>query len=338
VDSPIYNPAMDRLPPELLARVCQFASIDGGATAGRLRLVSRRICATADLYRFYTVSISGIRAIERLVQALQASPRSQRTIVHLFLSDKHRDQAWIRSPEQLMSDPTMATSVHAELSRQMVWLMNAPLSTDVGFSMPNGCNTAAMQEWVNTVEARRLECVIPSLLRHAAPHLRSLTLLIYNPRVNPTLLLSADPFPKLASLDLQQSGHHTPFYSSHLLATPAPRLTMPALSSLTLSFTSIDALQALRHSNHFFQHCCGLTQVVVHLAHSAGVPLSVSRSLARDMATKRELPSWTLPKPGEAAYTAAGSHLPTSRSFSMAAVPSWIGWRERWGETVDTED
>jgi hypothetical protein len=329
---------MDRLPPELLARVCQFASIDGGATAGRLRLVSRRLCATAELYRFYTVSVSGIRAIERLAQALQASPRNQRTIVHLFLSDKHRDQAWSHSPEHFMSDTTMAARAHAELSRQMVWLMNAPLSTDVGFSMPNGCNTAAMLEWVNTVEARRLECVIPALLRYAVPHLRSLTLLIYNPRVNPTLLLSADPFPKLASLDLQQSGLHTPFCSSHLLATPAPRLTMPALSSLTLSFTSVDASQALRHSNHFFQHCRRLTQVVVLLEHSAGIPLSVSRSLAQDMATKRELPSWTLPKPGEVASIAAGSHLPTSRSSSMAAVPSWSRWRERWGETVGAED
>jgi hypothetical protein len=329
---------MDRLPPELLARVCQFASVDGGATAGRLRLVSRRICAAAELYRFYTVSVSGIRAIERLVQALQASPRSQRTIVHLFLSDKHRDQAWSRSSEHVMSDPRMAARAYVELSRQMVWLMNAPLSTDVGFSMPNGCNTAAMLEWVNTVEARRLACVIPALLRHAAPHLRSLTLLIYNPRVNPTLLLSADPFPKLASLDLQQSGLHTPFYSSHLLATPAPRLTMPALSSLTLSFTSIDASQALRHSNHFFQHCCGLTQVVVHLTHSVGIPLSVSRSLVQDIATKRELPSWTLSKFGEAAITTAGSHPSMSRSSSISDVPSWGRWRERWGETMETED
>jgi hypothetical protein len=189
---------MNALPHEITARICRFASTDGGSTAGMLRLVSRGMCEIANLHRFYTVSVSGVDAVEQLVQALGNCSPELRAVTHLFLSDKPRSSAtdkFSRPPGETAD--RLKNLVRAQIQR------------------------------TNEQEARHIAPLLHQLISYVASSLGSFTLLLFNPcHHEPFVVFRGIKLPLLSSLTIR--------YPAWMNGGPWPSVHMPSLRFLAL--------------------------------------------------------------------------------------------------------
>jgi hypothetical protein len=247
----MYFPAMEKLPAEILARICQFACTDGGKNAGSLRLVSRGICEIANLHRFRAISVSGVVAIESLIDTLKRSSPEPIIIEHLFVSDKPRTHAtdrFSRPPEA--GENTLKNKIREQIFK------------------------------VNTTEAQQLEYSLVTLMGYAAPKLRSLTMMLYNPCHSSSFgIFASDSFPNLTNLALRYPAWVD---SSGWLLYP---VDMPALRLVTLSVDrSLLSVSVL--IQRLAERCGSLDNIVIQGVH----PDSHVRAFAQRIVDERGLP------------------------------------------------
>jgi hypothetical protein len=242
---------MEQLPAEILARICHFACTDGGKNAGSLRLVSRGVCEIANLHRFRAVSVSGVIAIECLIDALKRSSPELIIIEHLFISDKPRTHAtdrFSRPPEA--GEDTLKNKVREQILK------------------------------VNTTEAQQLEYCLVTLMGYAAPNLRSLTMMLFNPcHSSPLGTFASDSFPNLTHLALRYPAWVD---NSGWLLYP---IDVPALRLVTLNVDG-SLLSASILIQRFAERCMSLDNIVIQGVH----PDSHIKTFAQRIVDERELP------------------------------------------------
>jgi hypothetical protein len=192
--------AMAHLPAELLDPIFREACTDGGQTGSALMLASRRISELARPYRFRAVAVSGLEAIEHLVYALERTPRELRVIEHLFVSDKRANLA---TDEPLGPYSRFGVVAHT------------PPASDA-------------EVW----EACALLPLLSAVFCYAAPHVRTLTLLLYNQAFHGSLHSLEPTFSALVHLTLRCPI--STFTSDSAGTMPKTSLDLPALRELAL--------------------------------------------------------------------------------------------------------
>jgi hypothetical protein len=224
---------MDRLPPEVLERSFRIACGDGGKTAGALRLVSHSMRQVANLHRFRAVSVSGVLALQSLLDELGQSPPALRVIEHLFVCDKPRESANV-------------DLAHTKLP---------------GDHLPHsriGAQLRAREARENEEEARQFAVLLPALIGQAAASMRSFALVLFNPEHTFVLHHLHVSFPRLETLTLRY-----PSWIKDVDDLPAT-ISMPNLSTLVLNIDGPFTEERHELIKRFGKQCSSIKRIVMH--------------------------------------------------------------------------
>lgn len=165
---------MERCPPEIHSEIFALACTDDGRTARTLSEVNTYIRAVAAPFYFSTLSVSGPEQARALLQLLDTPTHTTRPIHHLFLCDRVKTHA--------SSD----------------WFHRFRSRSEDGEALFHALDAAAVA----------FALLLPRLLAHAAPTLRSLIVLAYDPyRAARTVQLVLNrAYPELEELTLRGSA------------------------------------------------------------------------------------------------------------------------------------
>ncbi|KAI0358225.1 hypothetical protein OH77DRAFT_1518923 [Trametes cingulata] len=217
---------MDRCPTEVLDLICAEACTDDGYTGRALALVSKRISEISSRHALNSIALYGPRQISAFVALLEGREDKDRRVRHLYLTDSRRLRMELAPGEDV--DNWMRRRL---LDQQ--WLAEHLLDQDDDVFDP-----------------------LPNLriLRIVAPHLRTLTYLIFTGRYLREELTMVT-FPRLEELTL---------HASSLASTgpsPTGMLSVPTLRRLHI-------IQRYSWQREIVQLIADLAPHLTHLRHS----------------------------------------------------------------------
>jgi hypothetical protein len=162
---------MERCPPEIISQILAPICTDGGQMGCVLSLVSKQIAALAKPYRFHSACISGLNNLEAFDRVLSQTDVFLRRARHLMISDDKgtvtRDgKTRTRTFDDSWQDYEMFSVILPPLGSIHP---TYPTSVD---SDPD--NSATIME-----ESEKFARLCGRILRSLAPHLRSLSLLLF---------------------------------------------------------------------------------------------------------------------------------------------------------------
>lgn len=110
---------LDKLPPELCARIFQFACTDSGYTGRSLSLVSRYIHETSQPAKLQSIALVGRKQILDFAVLLSRTPAHLRTTRYLFVNGQETKTEW----KQLMDEAYGGPEKAAEYRRKCAILL-----------------------------------------------------------------------------------------------------------------------------------------------------------------------------------------------------------------------
>lgn len=96
---------MNRIPPELWAKIFSFACLDDGTTGRTLSLVSKYVHHVSKPSKLQSTVLRGLDQTVAFLLLLGATPEHHRRVCHLFVYECHEDDVQPRSMWMSMSGP-----------------------------------------------------------------------------------------------------------------------------------------------------------------------------------------------------------------------------------------